>query len=100
VAKSPLHPKLRAGVKYWLCAEPLGSTTSSVWHATAQPLTNGFAYELAPGGWSPINARLMAQRLPIVSGVRKGRRNAAFSVTVKTTEKQKPGTGTKAVAGI
>jgi RNA polymerase sigma factor (sigma-70 family) len=100
VVNSTLHPKLRAGVKYWLCAEPVGSTTSSVWHATDRPLTNGFAYELAPRGWSPINARLMAQRLPIVSGVRKGGRNAAFSVTVKTNEKQKPSAGTNALAGI
>ena len=83
VLRSVARPGLKAGRKYWLCAEPADTTTASVWYASELPLTNGFAYDMVPGGWAIVDRRLMAQGLPGISAVRSGVRNAAFRVTVK-----------------
>jgi RNA polymerase sigma factor (sigma-70 family) len=83
VLNSVVQPRLQAGRKYWLCAEPADTNTASLWYASDQPLTNGFAYAVMRGTWAVVDRRLMAQGLPKVSGVRSGVRNAAFSINVR-----------------
>jgi len=61
------QPLLDAGAKYWVCAEPADSTTSSGWYENNQGLARGFAFERSKWGWS-----FTADAVP----------NAAFRVSV------------------
>ena len=67
VLKSSDHPMLRAGTKYWLCAEPGNDTASWSWAYNNQNLANGFAFERKQGSWEFMGG---------------GPRNGAFSVSV------------------
>ncbi len=84
VLKSILEPKLQAGKKYWLSAEPADPTTAARWHPTDRWLPYGFAVGLYPGDRSVINARLMQQGFPKMAGGWKGARNGAFRIVAKT----------------
>jgi RNA polymerase sigma factor (sigma-70 family) len=68
--KSRAQPLLRAGVKYWFCAEPADTTTFAEWFSTDQLVTNSFAYDRTAWSWNHAPAE------PI-------RRNGAFAVNVK-----------------
>jgi hypothetical protein len=52
VLVSETHPALNAGVKYWLCVEPAGTTTGCSWYYNNQNLAKGFALERGQGSWS------------------------------------------------
>ena len=51
--KSAVHPLLRAGVKYWVCAEPAEGTTGCSWLYSLNP-ANGFAFERSRWSWEFI----------------------------------------------
>jgi len=49
---SETQPVLKAGTKYWLCAEPADDHTDCSWRYNSLNLAHGFAYERSPGSWS------------------------------------------------
>jgi len=51
---SSSQPLLRAGTKYWLCAEPTDSTTVTAWFENNQNYTPGYAFERSQWGWSAV----------------------------------------------
>jgi len=68
VLVSETHPALKAGTKYWLCAEPADASTSCSWYYNNQNLAQGFAMERGPGAWSfvPGGMRDGAFRINVV----------------------------------
>ncbi|MGZ5569082.1 MAG: choice-of-anchor R domain-containing protein, partial [Limisphaerales bacterium] len=67
VLKSRAKPKLQAGQKYWLCAEPADPLSQWSWSYNSQKLARGFAYEREQGKWESFKG---------------GPNNGAFSVAV------------------
>src|SRR5262249_46261591 len=49
--KSMAKPKLQAGQKYWLCAEPADASSQWSWYFNNQNLAKGFAYAFERGQW-------------------------------------------------
>ena len=51
---SVVRPELRAGVKYWLCAETDGTDGSFVWFYSNDLPPRGYAVERSPSAWTWI----------------------------------------------
>jgi hypothetical protein len=73
--KSRVHPVLRAGVKYWFCAEPARPATLAWWFPTDQSVTNNFAFDRSPSLWTSAPPGAGNAQEPI-------QRNGAFAVTL------------------
>jgi hypothetical protein len=72
--ESKTHPMLRAGVKYWICAEPVKMNAGCAWYYNKQGLASGFAYQRSQWGWAFAAS---------------GSRNGAFRVTFTTPQPER-----------
>jgi MYXO-CTERM domain-containing protein len=52
---SVMTPLLQAGQKYWLCDEPVDTTTYTGWCFNNQGIVNNFASESSEWGWYPFS---------------------------------------------
>ena len=52
---SSSHSELQAGQVYWLCAEPVDSTSGVGWYENSQNVNNSFAFERSQSGWQNVS---------------------------------------------
>lgn len=75
VLQSAIHPVLRKGVKYWICAEPSDNGAAAVWFYSTDGPMKSHAEASSPGNWVLIEPGEMKDRPAYPNNLR---RDAAY----------------------